>query len=76
MGTPGWPAFIHYPDGTSTVGVLLEPPTGVGDRVVILDDDRPWIATDMKACTADFQGKEYTYNRQVWVERPGLRAAQ
>jgi hypothetical protein len=70
-----WPAFIHYPDGTSNVGVLLEPPTGVGDRVVILDDDRPWIAKDVKACAADFQGKEYAYNRQVWVERPGLRAA-
>jgi hypothetical protein len=55
--------------------VLLEPPTGVGDRVVILDDDRPWIAKDVKARVDEFEGKEYKYNRQVWVERPVPPAA-
>jgi hypothetical protein len=69
MGMPGWPAFVHYPDDTSEVVVLLEPgPTAAGDRVVILGDARPWIATEVHSGAGEFEGEPY--DLRVWVELP------
>jgi len=43
-----------------------------GDRVVILNDQRPWIATELHAREGEFKGKPYKI--QVAVELP-VRAA-
>jgi hypothetical protein len=69
----GWYVLVHYPDDPSNVVPILSPvPKKPGDRVVIVNDLRPWVAKEIHYGEGDLEGK--AHNLEVSVELPAPAA--